>query len=121
MRKEVEGLEHHRRPAAYLAQSCPVPARKTPILWRVDADPRHFDAAALRDLEKVDGAEHRGLAGARRPHHDHDLARRDGKIEVAQDLQRAEGFADLGEPDDRAHQRCLDRRASTPSCASVRI
>ena len=58
------------------------------------------DVAALVDLESVDAADERRLAGAGRAEHDHHLSVLDEQVDPAEGLEVAEPLVDAATDDD---------------------
>ena len=83
--------------------------------WAVISSPSTMIRPDIDGLQQVDAAEQRGLAGARRADEAHDLVLRDGEVDAAQDLERAERLVQALDPERLAglHQRC-------PPCAPLR-
>src|ERR1700730_17402789 len=90
MRKQVEMLEHHADLAADLVDLLEV---------RGEFDAVDDDLARLMLLESVDAADHRRLAGARRPADQDALAARYVEIDVAEHVKVAVPFVDVGHLD----------------------
>ena len=91
MREQVELLEHH-------ADLAPDQVDVLDVLAELDAV--DDDLALLVLFEAIDAADHRRLAGARRPA-DHDaLAAMDGEIDVLEDMEVPVPLVDAGHLDD---------------------
>src|SRR3989449_4577754 len=90
VREQVERLEHHAHPRAQGRQVHPALR---------DRVAQHDDVTGLNALEPVDAADEGGLAGTRRPAHDHHVAGADGEVDVAQHVELAEPFVDVSEDD----------------------
>ena len=80
VRIEVERLEHH---ADALARMVDVGAR----VQKIDAV--HPHASGRRHLEPVQAAQQRGLARARRPDDEHELALGHHQVDALQDVKRS--------------------------------
>ena len=90
--EQVERLEHH---ADFGPEVGEFPAFLGQGL-AVDAD-----VAGVDGLQAVDGAAHRGLAGAGRSDDDEHLALVHGEVDVLEDVQVAEVLLDVGQLDER--------------------
>ena len=84
--EEVEGLEDHADVGAVFGG---VDALAGDVFAVVE------DLAARRRLEQVDAAQERRFAGAGGADDGDDIALADGKVDIAQDLVRAEGLAQV--------------------------
>src|SRR5215467_11036869 len=91
MREQVELLEHH---ADFAADRLDV------LDVRGQLDPSDDDLTSLVLFQSVDAADHRRLAGARRPADDDTLSLLDLEIEVPKDVEIAEPFVDVTQLDD---------------------
>src|ERR1700732_267653 len=92
MRKQIETLEHHADFAPYLVHAPQI---------RTQFDAVDDDPALLKLLERVDAADQRRFARARRTA-DHDaLALRDIEVDVAKHMKIAVPFVEAGNADNR--------------------
>ena len=98
VREEVEALEHD---ADVLAQRVEVDAAPG------DAFAVEADLALLDRLERVDAAQQRRLAAARRADEAHDLVLVDAEAHAAQHLVVAEVLVHVVELEEGAHPPCV--------------
>ena len=91
--EQVERLEHHADFGAQLRELSALLGQRL----AVDAD-----VARLDGLQAVDGAAHRRLAGAGRPHDDEHFALVDGQVDVFQYVEVAEVLFHVSQFDERS-------------------
>ena len=88
MREKIEGLEHHAHFAADRIKRAHIIGQFNPF---------YRDTTFLVHFQAVDAADHGGFARTRWPAHHHAFAGGDGKVDIAQHMQRAEPFIDAGQ------------------------
>src|SRR5262245_17307694 len=103
MREEVEGLEDHPDPRAQGGELEAAPG---------EGVAQHDQVALLEALQPVHAPDEGALARARRPAHDHDLARGHRETHVAQHVELPEPLVEILEDDGRFWHQLITTRTS---------